>query len=164
MLVDFFAILIFAVIMILFLIIFSINRTAHEDQINKQFATKDAEIMLISFINAPAIGDGMTPDKTVGEIIVEDTTKDDFKRTEQLFNDYFTESSFNSKIYLEIDGKNDESMKISNGKSIFERLLIFNLGTTPLIMLTASETYDAETYLPDYDGKKIYLRLKKTDT
>lgn len=164
MLVDFWAILVFAIIIILFLIIFSINKDIHENQVEKQFATKDAEIMLISFINAPAIGDGMTTDKSVGEIIVEDTSIDDFSRTEQLFDDFFTESSTNSNIYFEIDGKNDESMKISNGKSIFERLLIFNSVSTPIIMLTGSETYDAETYLPGYDGEKIYLRLKIKNT
>jgi len=165
MLVDFWAILIFAVIIVLFLIIFSVSSSVHKTQVETKFATKDAEIMLISFINAPAIGEGMTTDKSVGEIIVEDSSINNFDRTEKLFNNFFTESSFNSNIYFEIDGKNSYHMKISNGKSFFERLLIINSpGLLPTITISGSETYDAETYLPGYDGEKIYIRLKKKDT
>ncbi len=166
MLVDFWAILVFAMIIMLFLIIFAANKTIYAKNIETQFATKDAEIMLISFINAPAVGTGMTSDKTVGEIIVEDTTNNDFKRTEELFKNYFSASSTGSDIYLEITGEHTESMKISNGISFFDNLKIFGITSlvqNPTILVPLKETYDAETYLPDYNSKKIYLRLKRTD-
>jgi hypothetical protein len=165
MLVDFWAILVFATIMILFLILFSVNKTIHQNQIQDEFQNKDAEIMLISFINAPAIGTGLTSDKTVGEIIVEDASTGDFTNTKILFKNYFSEASSGSIIYLEINRNDEEyiSMKIDKSISIFERTLIFStVATAPtIIIIPKGETYSAQTYLPGFNGEKIYIKLKK---
>jgi hypothetical protein len=158
MLVDFWAILIFALIVLIFLIIFSASKHANENKIKEQFEKKDAEFMLESFLRSPAIG--VDEEKTVAEIISEDTMTDNFYNTNKVFDKYFKYCQ-GSNIIMEVDGENHESMKASNGASLFEKVLIFSMGH---VWLKKGDTYDAETYIPDYNGNKVYVRLKKQDT
>jgi len=160
MLIDFWAILIFAVIVLLFLILFSFNKISIKNSIETQFENKDANFMLQSFLRAPALGPSVGyGTKTVADIIAEDDAKNDFGRTEQLFDNYFKYSSGASKIRVEVDGKNHDSMVINSKISIFTKVLLWRQG----MVIPKGETYDAETYIPGYDGR-INVKLKKEES
>lgn len=158
MMVDFWSILIFTIIVLLFLIIFSIGKHSMKKNVEADFENKDANFMLLSFLRAPAIDYDST--KTVADIIAEDEAKDNFMRTEDLFHKFFKYSSEGSKIRIEIDGNHDDSMEINNKISVFSKVLLFK---DTGYWIKGGDTYQAETYIPGYDGR-IYLKIKKVDT
>jgi len=87
MLVDFWAILIFALILIVFLILFIANKHQTTNNIDSDFYNKDSAFMLDSFLRAPYLqGEG----ENMAEIISQDILKNDFTRTESAFNYFFT--------------------------------------------------------------------------
>jgi hypothetical protein len=142
MLVDFWAILVFAIIVLLFFIIFAFNKTNIEKNIEAKFDTKDANFMLQAFLRAPALGHDST--KTIADIIAENDASDDFDLTKELFHDFFDNMDYYD-IQLKIEGehkplpfnKNDHNVQV--------------------------DKYDAESYIPGYNGK-IYVRLKVKQT
>lgn len=88
MLVDFWAILIFAIILVLFLVVFIITKgDTKTNYLSSQFAKTDAGYMLNSYLKSPYLTDSS---KTNGEIIAEDVLNDDFSRTENSFKAFFT--------------------------------------------------------------------------
>jgi hypothetical protein len=144
MLIDFWAIAVFAVILLLFFILFAVNKTLNDKKVQAEFANKDLNFMLESFLRAPALGVDQT--KTVGEIITEDSTTGDFTRTEDLFKRYFKQINQLDnqniiEITLKIEGDNTKDIPIEK-----------NTKTG-----TVYELY-AETYIPGYN-KKVYVRL-----
>jgi len=144
MLIDFWAIAVFAVIILLFFLLFSVNKTVNENKAKTQFINGDTNFMLESFLRAPAIG--FTPPKTVGEVITEDATTGDFKDTEDLFKRYFKQINQLDnqniiEITLKIEGDNTKEIPIEKNKKTG----------------TVYELY-AETYIPGYN-KKVYIRL-----
>jgi hypothetical protein len=84
-LVDFWAILIFAFIMVIFFILFLANKNSTENKIMTDFMNKDADFMLNSFIKAPAI----PKDITIGQVIAEDSLQEDFSDSQAYFNAFF---------------------------------------------------------------------------
>lgn len=91
MLVDFWAILVFALIVLLFFILFAANKNDNKtNEITSEFASKDLEFILHSFLKAPAIG--IDSQKTVADIIIEDYAADDYSRTNSLFLEYYSQT------------------------------------------------------------------------
>lgn len=162
MIVDFWAILVFAIICIVFLILFSSGRKSSENQLDTQFENKDANFMLQSFLRAPALGVDQT--KTVAEIIAEDDIRNDFASTEKLFGEFF-KGMKDYNVYLSIEGAHKENFKKRLGQNIIERTIIVPSGTpTPNVMiLPKGEEYDAVTYIPGYE-KRIQLKLEIDET
>jgi hypothetical protein len=138
MIVDFWAILVFAVICVLFLILFSLGKPSTKD-INPEFNSRDANFMLQSFLRAPAIPIGQ-PEKSVAEIIAEDDVKNDFSKSEILFKEFFKETT-RCKIILEVKGKNKNTYKLEKVSSV--------------------QLYPdtAKTSIPGYD-QRIYVSLE----
>lgn len=110
MLVDFWAILIFAIITLLFLILFAFNKADIKKNIDTQFQDKDINFMLQSFLRAPAMDYGSI---SVADIIAQDAVQNDYSRTKKLCEQYFkyTTKINQEKIFemnLYIDGKKIE--------------------------------------------------------
>ncbi|HYD03026.1 MAG TPA: hypothetical protein VEC16_01890 [Alphaproteobacteria bacterium] len=107
MLVDFWAILVFALIVLLFFILFAANKKEPKIQeIHAQFSQNDANFMLQSFLKSPAIGIDST--KTVFQIIIEDYNTGDYSRSDTLAKNYFSQLKKYGTypvgaIYLQID-------------------------------------------------------------
>jgi hypothetical protein len=137
--------------------LFSFNKNTNENKLSTEFDNRDANFMLQSFLRAPAIGYDKT--RTVADIVAEDDINNNFGRTEDLFERYFRYSSAASKIRIEIDGKNDESMVINDKISIFSKILLWRQG----IIIPKGEEYGAETYIPGYEDR-IYVKLKKEES
>jgi len=181
MLIDFWAILVFAVIVVLFFIIFSVNKTKMTQNIETHFAGKDADYMLEAFLRAPLVDD---PSRTVSDVIVEDSTTGDFSDTEKLFGEYFQRTSringeeLNNMV-LRIEGDHDDTLRITaeKGKGWFgtavtvqweetKALFGFALGLANKDLSQAiglsghkdTETFTAETYLPGYT-KRVHVRM-----
>ncbi len=88
MLVDFWAILMFVIIMVLFLIVFIITKDdTKTNELNTQFSRTDLGYMMNSYLKSPSLTDRS---KTNAEIIAEDALNDDFSRTENSFKAFFT--------------------------------------------------------------------------
>ncbi len=85
MLADFYWIIGFAVGLLFIFMLFWFSKESTSDNISVDFENKDAAFMLSSFLRAPTIYEG----KSVSEIIIDDTYKNDFSRTETLFKNYF---------------------------------------------------------------------------
>ncbi len=145
MLIDFWAILIFAIILLLFFILFAVNKTVNDKKVQEQFINKDLNFMLESFLRAPVIGDDDSS-KTIGEIIVEDSIRGDFDRSEKLFKEYF-------KRINQIDNQNIVTLEL-NIEGDYEEKISFEKedkdGTVYILY--------AETYVPGYT-KKVYVKL-----
>ena len=86
MLVDFFAILIFAIAMIIFFVIFFFFKHQTTQDTLNDFKSKDASFMLDSYLRAKYLPD---QSKTMGEIIAEDAVTGDFSRTDSSFKHFF---------------------------------------------------------------------------
>ena len=87
MLFDFWAILVFAIVMILiFLLFWATKGDNKESEIVGEFQEKDTQYMLDSYLRAPYLKDGS---KTNAQIIAEDYLDKDFSRTEESFRAFF---------------------------------------------------------------------------
>lgn len=88
MLVDFWAILLFVIILLLFLILFIFTKGDAEknNKLRDAFTAKDTDYMLVSYIKSPYI---MDTSKNIGEIMAEDSLNNDFSRTENSFLLFF---------------------------------------------------------------------------
>jgi hypothetical protein len=138
MLVDFWAILVFAIVLVIFFVIFYISGSKNVENIDNSFQNTDADYMLQSFLNSPAVGED--PTKTVSYIISEDVAKDDFKRTKRLFNSYFgklpqVSGGYTIGARLEIDGSQDSWVQSEN-----------------LVASSAQRTSKVYTSISGYDG------------
>lgn len=88
MLVDFWAILLFAIILIVILVVFILSKgDVKTAELNAQFSRTDAGYMMNSYLKSPSLTDSS---KTNAEIISEDALNDDFTRTENSFKAFFT--------------------------------------------------------------------------
>jgi hypothetical protein len=160
MLVDFWAILIFAVIILLFFILFATTKSGSNKTLT-EFDGKDANFMLDSFLRAPVPSE----DKTVAEIIVEESAVDGgkFDRTGKLFEEFFKRTNtMNSidinDIHLEIKGYNSGSMNIvkDKGAGSFGKYSLISSGAA------TEKSYSATTTIPGYTGNiQITLRLSQ---
>lgn len=88
LIVDFWAILVFVIILLIFLIIAVIDKNISSKgrELQELFISNDLDYMLNSYLKAPYIYDNT---KTNGEILVEDFMNDDFSRTDNAFNLFF---------------------------------------------------------------------------
>jgi len=180
MIIDFWAIFMFAIILIIFLMIFSIDRNANENKVQAKFVNKDVNFMLESFLRAPALGPGMNSTKTVGEIIVEDSTNDNFDNTQKLFEAYFSRidemNGFKVNIIqIDIKGQHDSGISIYKNKALGRAALnilrssisivlsTMSVSPVPIIKEGRADAYTAETYLPGYN-EKVYVRLSVSET
>ena len=146
MLVDFWAILVFAIILIIFFILFAANRHKMDDQVTKDFKYKDGDFMLESFLNAPAIGVDST--RTVKDIIAQDVIMDDYTNTELLFKTYFSNVSSIGDDPIEI-------MHLTLTNKLLPILLpkdVDSKGKSP-------QEVDFVESIPGYD-EDIYVKLK----
>jgi hypothetical protein len=160
MLVDFWAILVFAVIILLFFVLFSATKKDYELKLNDEFKNKDAEIMLISFLNAPAIN--IDSGRTIADIIAEDSLTGEFKNTKELFDEFFIGTINDNDIVLNIDGKYDEELVTSTKISDYQ----FGQNQRNQIPGTISKNdvdkTSIQTIIPGRDNNKITLTLTKT--
>jgi hypothetical protein len=173
MLVDFWTILIFALIVIIFFILFSISKSSAENTAGAEFDSKDAQFMLDSFLGAPLVDN---PSKTVSDVIIEDSTTGDFTRTEKLFEEYFKRSTkINDEpvndILITIDGAHDDTYRITtengNGQFVKATKVVFEDVKAFFVTLVSDEGwsvykklahYNAETYLPGYE-KRVHVKI-----
>ncbi len=159
MIIDFWMIFVFAIVLIIFFMVFSIDRNANEKKVQAEFLNKDVNFMLESFLRAPALGSGIDSSKTIGEIIVEDSTNNNFDNTEKLFESYFSGvNELNglkvNAIRIEIKGPHNDGTAISKNQRTWRfvraKFLSFRDGRR--------DVYIAETYIPGYD-QKVYVKL-----
>jgi hypothetical protein len=87
MLVDFWSILVFAVVLLLFLILFILTKGDTKDnELGQRFSNIDLDYMLDSYAKSPSLADGY---KTNGEMMVEDVLNNDFTNTKRSFELFF---------------------------------------------------------------------------
>jgi len=177
MLIDFWAILIFAIIVVLFVTIFAVEKGRITKNTETEFANKDADFMLNSFLRAPLIDD---PSRTVSDVIAEESITGKFTKTQKLFEDYFAlttlinDQELNNML-LRIDDNNPIRITAENGQGWFgtattiawEKVkgyfAVISQSTNPTLGIALSwhkeiRKYTAQTYLPGYD-KKITVQL-----
>jgi len=145
--VDFFAVLAFAVIILLFFLLFSWQHKGNDDNTRAQFVNKDTNFMLESFLRAPAIG--IDSQKSVADIIAEDEAKNDFSRTEQLFDTFYRkidtiDKYYITNMYLNVKGNHNKQLEILHDTNSGDK---------------SHETMIAHTYISGYD-KKIYVEFE----
>lgn len=88
LLVDFWAILLFVLVLLVFLIIFIVTKdSAKDNELRVQLVRTDLSYMMNSYLKSPSLNDGS---KTNGEIISEDALNNNFYRTENSFKAFFT--------------------------------------------------------------------------
>jgi len=169
MIVDFWSILVFAVICIVFLVLFSTGSKAAENKLDTDFKNKDANFMLQSFLRAPAIG--YDTSKTVADVIAEDDIRNDYANTRFLFNKFFQGMPYYT-VKLHIEGEHKENMEHSGLSPIITQsdagsVTTTSFGTTNANSVVDSkkgESYDAITYIPGYEGRiKLQLQVKETE-
>ena len=164
MLVDFWAILVFALIVLLFFILFAANKDKTKtNEINYNFLSKDSQFMLDSFLKSPAIG--IDSEKKVSDIIIEDTISGDYARTNKLFKDFykytyeFGEFKVND-ILLEVNGENLDPIIMPDGKNtlvLIVELFRQEIYVRPKAWILDSNEYtvygmrEAKTMLPNYN-------------
>jgi hypothetical protein len=159
MIIDFWAIAIFAVILLLFFLLFSITKTINDSKVQKEYVNKDVNIMLTSFLRAPAINVDST--KTIGEIITEDSAMDDFTRSEKLFLAYFSQvdelNGFKiNSIVLSVKGSHDKELGMSKNGKFWSYVEM--IGQKISAHGGQVDKYVAETYIPGYESK-TYVSL-----
>jgi hypothetical protein len=161
MLVDFFAILIFALIILIFFIIFSVEHNKAQKDAEAKFDSLDTNYMLESFLRSPAVD--IDDKKTVSQIVLEDSVTQDYKQTTDLFNRYFSQIHVTDGFKLTIETDEDTAtIKISRtgGLNFFDKIAILVSTRT---WIPGSTKY-ADTYIPGYDCSKIHVILEKDET
>jgi hypothetical protein len=177
MIIDFWAILIFALIIIVFFIIFSAEKGRFNARIETQFANKDTDFMLDSFLRAPLLDN---PQKTISDVIIEESSSGKFTKTQVLFEQFFKRTTqINGQevnnMLLKIDDNDPISITAPNGYGWFGKATTiawekvkgyFSVLSQPsnpalgiaLSMHKEAREYSAQTYLPGYE-KKIQVQL-----
>jgi hypothetical protein len=152
MLVDFWAILVFALVVVLFFILFKVNKNDNETtQIASTIQSKDIDYMLNSFLRAPAIG--IDNKKTVSDIIIEDYYSNNYARTETLFKQFYSQTTTirGNKI-------NDIDLEIvSSNNPTFNSEILMEGGTSTAgklleVIVKDYDAYKTSTSLPVYNG------------
>jgi len=87
MLVDFWAILAFAIVAVIFFLLFFATRNQSTQDTLTDFKNKDSSFMLDSFLRARYLNDET---KTMSQIIAEDALNDDFSRTKNSFYYFYS--------------------------------------------------------------------------
>jgi len=162
MLIDFWAIAVFAVIILLFFLLFSLSKSQNDSSVQAKFINKDVNFMLESFLRAPALEVGDSS-KTIGEVITEDSTTGDFTRTEKLFETYFNQvNTLNgfkvNAIRIDITGPNSDGDTITRNQKTWRFIRAKFLSFTD----GRKDVYVSETYLPGYESR-IDVKLSLTE-
>lgn len=163
MLIDFWAIAVFAVILLLFFILFSLNKSQNDTNVQTKFINKDLNFMLESFLRAPALDVDYT--KTVGEIITEDSTTGNFANTEKLFEAYFNHVDELNGLKvnaIRIDVKSDDSKNWGTAISRNQKTWRYIKAKFLSFKDGRKDVYVAETYIPGYESR-IYIKLSLTE-
>jgi hypothetical protein len=105
---DFWAIIAFVIIAIIAFIIFVATKHQSGLRTVEDFANKDAAYMLDSFLKAPYYGE---EGKTVADIIAEDFSKRNYKRTKDTFQKFFSNIK-NSPDFKKGDNYVEEEINI----------------------------------------------------
>ena len=177
MIIDFWAILVFAIIIVCFVIVFAVEKTTLTNKIDTEFENKDTDFMLNAFLSAPLVDD---PSKTVSDVIVEESTTGKFPKTQKLFEDYFKRTmQINGQdlnnMLLRIDDNDPLSITAETGYGWFgtattiawEKVkgyfTVLSQPSNPVLGIVLSthkeiRQYTAQTYLPGYE-KKIKVEL-----
>jgi hypothetical protein len=149
MLVDFWAILVFAIICVLLFIVIMLSRSDNTQTIQEEFANKDVNLILNSFLRAPYSTWG---GQSIAEIIAEDKIKGDYTRTKQKFLDFFPGAEYYSGgANLEENGFIYRFELCVNGDSI-EYLELKNAKLSGCRDSSASEWAIASTIIPSDSG------------
>ena len=162
MLVDFFAVLVFALIILIFFIMFSYEHSKAQNNAETRFNNKDTNYMLESFLRSPAVY--VDDKKTVSQIMFEDSVTQDYKRTTDLFNKYFSQVHTTDGFRLTIETDEDTAtikIKRTIGSTFYDKILI------TITSWVAGDTKYAETYIPGPDGaggSKIHIILEKDES
>jgi hypothetical protein len=157
-LIDFWAIIVFAIILIIFLLLFLITRNQTTQNVNSEFAEKDAQFILDAFLRAPYLKDNS---KTLAQVIAEDVAKDNFENTKASANYFFTNIQCYNHMRIEsikivIIGDNDDSISVDvPSDSITEDRSCFkNYGETAIDLPST-----AETIIPSLNNHPITVRV-----
>ncbi|MEM4637550.1 MAG: hypothetical protein QXK76_00820 [Candidatus Woesearchaeota archaeon] len=87
LLVDFWAILIFTIVLLIFLLIIILNKDPLKTKnLQQNFINSDLDYMLNSYLKAPSL---INRDKTNAEVIVEDYLNNDYSNTQKSFEIFF---------------------------------------------------------------------------
>ena len=178
MLVDFWAILIFAIICIIILIIIIASGSDNTQKIQSEFSGKDINLMLNSFLRAPY---GTWNGMTIAGIIAEDSISNDYTRTFDAFDKYFSGVDVYSDnpvggYFFGINGGYMHLLDMKNRKFIEQAgtsLAMSNQKGGGLIPVPAGDLYktlsglktgsityqSAETTIPRIDGQDITVNI-----
>jgi hypothetical protein len=170
-LVDFWAIIIFVFILLVFTVFFMLSRHKSTQDTMNDFQNKDVAFMLDSFLRARYLP---MQTKTMGEIIGEDALNDDFERTENSFH-YFFEGIDTYTFYqrgkislcIEQDGSKLDSVdKLGEYDNIVSAALSSSCGdfsdgksTSDLPGDLVGRTISSSTIIPGIDNKPITVTL-----
>lgn len=152
MLVDFWAILAFAIVLILFLILFILTKgNARVNKTIEQFESKDFDYMLNSYIKSPYLKD---TSKTISEVISEDILNNDYSRTEESFQ----------KFFAGLNKTNNQPMRyvkmsVAQGTStVYRTEIYYDQPSNPKFVNL--NTVDSIATIPGIDGNDIIVRLE----
>lgn len=177
MLVDFWAILMFVIVLVVFFIVFIITKEGSErtNTIQEKFISSDLDYMLDAYIKSPYIKDST---KTNGEIIVEDYLNGDYSRTDESFIRFFSGTNKtnnnpiggylfvikegNNRVYGKLmNFENENFEKIAGDANLMNSITLpsGNVGTTVQVMqgnnpLPVKKT-GAKIIIPTNDGKEL---------
>jgi len=158
MLIDFWTIIIFTGIVIIFLVLFYISKGDVGNTAKDEFKSKDVNIILTSFLRAPAYFDYS---KTAAEIISEDSYSKDFTRTQSIVQKLFVGvDTYNNKKVKEIIlcVKKDSSKLVEY--SIKYDNNNYAISTKGGGECESSLQYNyAEENIPRHDTNSLYVKL-----
>jgi hypothetical protein len=139
MLVDFWAILVFALVLLIFLILFIITKGDTKDnELGQRFINSDLDYMLNAYIKSPSLADSR---KTNGEIIIEDISNNDFSKTKKSFELFF----------LGINTTNNNPVGKFNMIISKSKVLIYTFNVDPITDgYTAAKLYKGELIVTKY--------------
>lgn len=161
LIVDFWAILVFVIILVIIFIVFMLTKHQSTLDTSIEFKSNDASFMLQSFLRAKADSNGY---ETISDIIIRNAEKNDFSETEDYFGKFFQgiESYKGYKIKsvdLSISDGNQRLYSVmrsyfDNKGWVLEEIFFYENKKWP----------SAEAFIPKKDGSRlrIYLTVDQT--
>ncbi len=153
MIIDFWVIIGFVAIVIIFMVFFFLNVNKVTNDTQDVVNGKDVNFMLNSFLEAPALG--VSPDKRVSDIIIEDYTTDDYANTDILFKSFFKSNKMYNYATI-----NSLTLCIKYGDSTKHGITKNSAGDFSSTYLCGDEYSYTNAYLPNPYGKEIIVMLK----
>lgn len=142
LLVDFWAILIFTLVLLIFLLIIILNKDPMKTQeLQQRFINSDLDYMLNAYLKAPSL---VNKDKTNAEIIIEDYLNSDYTNTKKSFELFFL------------------GINTTNNNPVGEYKLIISESNFVIQTISVDPISTGYTWDKLYRGKAVYENYAKT--